>query len=83
MTCDTHVKCPLKQINMDSFSSSVKSIEVYFHSLVFVDAATGYIWIYGLKTKDEALNVVKRWNANIADLRAKHKLVVLMRDNAC
>ena len=39
---------PLCQINMDSFSSSVKSIEGYFHSLVFVDAATGYRWIYGL-----------------------------------
>jgi hypothetical protein len=73
---------PLYQINMDSFSSSVKSIEGYFYSLVFVDAATGYRWIYGLKTKGEALNVVKRWYADIADLRAKHKLVVLMRDNA-
>ena len=39
--------------------------------------------MYGLKTKDEALNVVKRWYADIADLRAKHKLVVLMRDNDC
>ncbi len=67
---------------MDSFSSSVKSIDGYFHSLVFVDAATGYRWIYGLKTKDEALNVVKRWYADIVDLRAKHKLVILMRDNA-
>ncbi len=42
----------------------------------------GYRWIYGLKTKDEALNVVKRWYAFIADFRAKRKLVVLMRDNA-
>ncbi len=67
---------------MDSFSSLVKSIEGYFHSLIFVDAATGYRWIYGLKTKDEALNVVKRWYSYIADLRAKHKLVILMRDNA-
>ncbi len=73
---------PLKQINMLSFSSSVKSIEAYFHTLVFVDAATGYRWIYGLKMKGEALNVVKRSYVNIADLRAKHKLVVLMRDNA-
>jgi hypothetical protein len=73
---------PPYQINMDSFSSSVKSIEGYFHSLVFVGAKTGYRWIYGLKTKDEALNVVKRWYSYIADLRAKHKLVVLMRDNA-
>ncbi len=68
---------------MDSFSSSVKSIEGYFHILEFVDAATGYRWIYGLKIKDEALNVVKRWYTNIADLRAKHKLVSFMRDNAC
>ncbi len=57
----------LYQINMDSISSSVKSIEGYYYSLVFVDAATGYRWIYGLKTKDEALNVVKRWYADIAD----------------
>ncbi len=71
---------PLYQINMDSFSSSVKSIEGYFHNLVFVDVATGYRWIYGLKTKDEALNVGKRWYDNFADLRAKHrdKLVVFM-----
>jgi hypothetical protein len=73
---------PLYRINMDSFSSSVKSNEENFHSLVLNDAATGYRWIHGLKTKDEAFNVVKRWYANIADLRAKHELVVLMRDNA-
>ncbi len=48
---------------------------------VFIVSATGYRWIYGLKTNDEALNVVKRWYANNADLSAKHKLVVLMRDN--
>ena len=38
---------PLYQIHMDSFSSSVRSIEGYFqvHALVLVDAATGYRWI--------------------------------------
>jgi hypothetical protein len=54
------IKKPLYQMNMDSFSSSVKnvkSIKGYFHSLVFVDAATGYRSIYGLKTKDEALKL--------------------------
>ena len=35
-----------------------------------------------MKTKDDVLNVVKRWYCDIADLRVKHKLVVLMRDNA-
>ena len=29
------------------------------------------------------MNVVKRWYADIAALRAKHHLVVLMLDNAC
>ena len=28
-----------------------------------------------------ALHVVKRWFGDIADLRAKHKLVLIMRDN--
>ena len=54
----------------------------YFHALVLVDTATGYRWIYGMKTKDDTLKVVRRWYNNIADLRAKHKFVVLMRDNA-
>ena len=67
---------------MDSFSSSFRSIEGYFYAHVLVDAATGYRWIYGMKTKDDELKVVQRWYGDIADLRAKHKLVVLMRDNA-
>ena len=33
---------PLYQIHMDSFSSSVKSIEGYNHTIVFVDAETRY-----------------------------------------
>ena len=35
-----------------------------------------------MKTKDEMINVVKQWYINIANLRAKHKLVVFVRDNA-
>ena len=73
---------PLYQINMDSFSSSVKSIEGYFHDVVIVDNHSGYRWIYGMKTKDKKLKVVKQWYSDIADLRAKHKLVIVMRDNA-
>jgi hypothetical protein len=44
---------------------------------------TGYRWIYGMITKDQMINVVKRWYSDIADLQAKHKLVVGVRDNAC
>ena len=53
---------------MDSFSSSsVKSIEGYFHAVVIVDNHSGYRWIYGMKTKDEMLKVVKQWYSDIAD----------------
>ena len=70
-------------MNMDSFSSSVKSVEGYLHAVVLVDNQTGYRWIYGIKTKDETIKVVKQWYSYIADLHARHKLVVVMSDNAC
>ena len=50
--------------------------------MVIVDCHTGYRWLYGMKTKDEMLQVVKRWYGDIADLRQKHTLFVVMRDNA-
>jgi hypothetical protein len=80
----TKVVPPLYHINMDSFSSSVKSVEGYLHAqaVVLVDNQTGYPWIYGTKTKDETITGVKQWYSDIADLRARHKLVVIMRCNA-
>jgi hypothetical protein len=50
---------PLHQINMDSFSSAVQSVEGYLHPVVFIDNYTGYHWLYGIKTKDETIKVVK------------------------
>jgi hypothetical protein len=38
---------------------------------------------YGMKTKDQMINVIKKWSSDIADLLAMHKLVELIRDNAC
>ena len=73
---------PLYQIHMDSLSSSVKSFEGYYHATVFVDAATGYRWLYGMKTKDDAIKALRTWYSDIADQQTKHKLKVLMRDNA-
>ncbi len=52
---------------MDSFSLSVKSIEGYNHAIVFVDAATGYRWIYGMKTKDDAIKALMTWYSDITD----------------
>ena len=36
----------------------------------------------GMKTKDDMLKVTKKWYSDIADIREKHDLVVVMRDNA-
>ncbi len=73
---------PLAQVNMDSFPSSVPSIEGYNHAVVFVDCNSGYRWLYGMKLKSDMLGVVKKWYSDIADIRLKHKLTVVMRDNA-
>ncbi len=62
---------PLLQINMDSFSSSVTSIEGYYHAVVFADCHAGYRWLYGMKTKSDILKVVKKKYSDIADLRQK------------
>ena len=77
-----HTKEPLHQVNMDIFSSSVQSIEGYFYAVILVDCNSGYRWIYGMKLKSDMLKVVKKWYSDIAILRQKHKLLVVMRDNA-
>jgi hypothetical protein len=73
---------PLKQVKIDSFSSSVVSIEGYSHAVVIVDCHSGYRWLNGMKTKDYMLKVIKKWYSDIADIREKHDLVVVMRDHA-
>ncbi len=35
-----------------------------------------------MKTKDDMLKVIKKWYSDIADIREKHDLVVVRRDNA-
>jgi hypothetical protein len=35
-----------------------------------------------MKTKDETLNMSKRWFAEIADLRAKFPSLMVVRDNS-
>jgi hypothetical protein len=60
----------------------VKPVEGYLHAVVLADNQTGYEWIYGIKTKGETIKVMKKWYSYIADLRARHKLVVVMLNNA-
>ena len=40
------------------------------------------IWVYGLRTKDQTLDALMKWYCDIAQVRLKHKLAILMRDNA-
>ncbi len=77
-----HAKEPLHQVNMDIFSSSVQSIEGHNYAVVLVDCNTGYRWLYSMKLKSDMLKVVKKWYSDIANLRQKNKLLVVMRDNA-
>jgi hypothetical protein len=69
-------------LNFDLISSSVTSIEGYNYCAVLTDDCSEYRWAYALKTKDEFIDVVKQWYAEIADLREKYQLLVVMRDFA-
>ena len=73
---------PLGKVTFDLIISTITSVEGYNAAALFVDDHTGRRWLYGCKTKDEALEASKRWMAEISDLRAKYPLLVVMRDNA-
>ena len=38
--------------------------------------------LYGMKLTSDMLKIVKKWYSDIAILRQKHKLLVVMRDAA-
>ena len=48
---------PLKKVTFDNFSSSVTSSEGSTYAAVITDDCTENLWIYGLKTKDEMIDV--------------------------
>ena len=73
---------PFEKLTFDLIISTVTSIEGYNSAALWVDGASGFKWLNGLKTKDEALGAAKRWIAETAQLREKHTLFVVMRDNA-
>ena len=77
-----HAKKPLARVYMDIMSSNVTSIEGYDFALVITDDASMYRWIYGLKTKDKANTAVRRWISDIVDIRDRHRLEIIIRDNA-
>ncbi len=70
---------PLAQVNFDLISSSVTLIEGYNYCAVLTDDCSECWWAYGLKTKDELIDVVKQWYAEIADLGEKLQLLVVWK----
>ncbi len=58
------------------------SLEGYNYAALVVHNCTGFLWLYGLKFKDEAINAAKRRIAEISDFREKYPLLVVMRDKA-
>ena len=73
---------PFEKVTFDLIISSVTSIEGFNAAALYVDDASAFKWLYGLKSKDEALNAAQRWMAETSQLREKYPLYVVMRDNA-
>ena len=78
----TRANDPLAQVNWDLMMVNEVSIEGYRYAMILTDSFSGFIWVYGLKTKDQTLGALKKWYCDIAPIRAKHALITLMRDNA-
>ena len=55
----------LAKVNFDLISSSVTSIEGCNYCDVLPDYCSEYQWAHGLKTKDELIDAVKQWYAEI------------------
>ncbi len=64
------------------YSTSVTSMEGYNHTLIFTDGHGELRWHFGMKTKEETLIMAKRWFAEIADLRAKYPVLVVVTNNS-
>ena len=77
-----HAKNPLEPVYMDMMSSPIPSLEGFNYALVIVDDASIYRWVYGLKEKSDANDAVRKWICDIANIRARHVLQILIRDNA-
>jgi hypothetical protein len=61
-----HAKLPLELVYTDIMALLVTSIEGYSYALIITDDASMHRLAYGLKTKDEANAMVRKWIADIA-----------------
>jgi hypothetical protein len=49
---------------------------------VISNDCTGFLWLYGMRTKDEIIKVFQKWYSDIAVLRNMQNLLVSVRENA-
>ena len=73
---------PMEQVHWDLVTATTPSLEGYNYALLLVDKATRYRWVYGMKTKDETFDMIRKWWADTSRVRARYPLLSLMRDNA-
>jgi hypothetical protein len=74
---------PLERVHLDLLSGGVlvTSLEGHNHAIVITDDATMFRWVYGLKTKDDANAMIRKWVSDISDIR-EHPIKIIIRDNA-
>jgi hypothetical protein len=67
---------------MDLLSGRVTPLEGYNHAIVITDDETMFQWVRGLKTKDDANTMIRRWASDISDITEQHPIQMIIRDNA-
>ena len=69
-------------VHMDVYSSSATSIEGSNHALFITDSCSKHRWQYGMKTRDEVMEMSKRWMAETAGIQKDRPILVVVQDNA-
>jgi hypothetical protein len=52
------------------------------HAIVITNDVTMSLWVYGLKTKNNANAIIRRWVSYISDISEQHPINMIIGDNA-
>jgi hypothetical protein len=70
---------PLEQAHVDLLSGWVTSLEGYNHAIVITNDVTMFLWVYGLKTKNNANTIIRRWVSDISDISEQHPIKMIIQ----
>ena len=74
---------PMEIIHCDLFGPCKQpSFAGHTYCCVFVDDYSRYTWVYTIKQKSEFFDILKKFYADTAVIRNKHRFCCLRRDNA-